>query len=296
MTKETFLNKIRMLGASNIIDDKIVVSYNLGDTTYIRLFDHIGVIPLMLLGNAELNLVIQGDYGIKYLDFGSNTYGQGLPFKSIIVDVYSDDISVETISFRNCKQLQSIRFKRINTSKLESFIYCFRNCVNLKELDISNLDLRNLLDMVGICYGCKRLERFILGDKYLNKLVTVKCAFKDCESLKEVVIGSVEAKLCSQVQEVFSGCTQLESLNLSRLIIHRLNRANNAFENCKSLKELRIPNISGHLYVPHNNEFNNCSKLERLVIAEELLGPNHRSTLDYIEKECPALKDLRIQI
>ena len=199
------------------------------------------------------------------------------------LEIPSDKIGIECLSFRNCLNLKKIRDWNKKEYILEGVSdltdkdfpelirRIFSECINCFKLDEKgNLveSTGNITDLVfpsgirsvadGVYKDCHLLETIVLS-KDTERLG--KSAFENSKWLKSVSQAESVSFIGAQA---FSGCQSLEYIDLSDNLLEMGNRC---FEHCTSLKEIHI---SKHMEKIPERAFFRCKSLKKVILPKSV--------------------------
>lgn len=180
---------------------------------------------------------------------------------------------IESSSFRNCKDLTSVKFAD-NLTEIGN--YTFENCENLvvpelpstvKALGIyafantavSSVDIKGSIAYSnGVYSNCKKLKTATF-DENTNCVRTGM--FSGCNALTTVTFAK-NGKMENIGDSAFYNCTSLKDIIIPDTVTAI---GNDAFGNCVSLKEILLyPNVSN----VGNFAFQGCKSLEKVIVTK----------------------------
>lgn len=129
----------------------------------------------------------------------------------------------------------------VNLTGATELIDMFINCKNLTSVDFTGLVTSKVTGMSGMFSGCTKLSTVDLSGFDTSKLTGMSSMFLECTGLKTVNLNGFNMKNVTNVDFCFCGCTNLSMLDLSDCNWSNVTSANWVFDECTSLKRIVTP-------------------------------------------------------
>ena len=169
-----------------------------------------------------------------------------------------DSVYLGKYAFSHCDNLENIKFNQVGKIDLSDFV--FEKCINLK-----NLVFDQITDFGMACFSdCKGLTEVVLNGCFYFR--SGNCLFSRCENLKRVFINNTNAKDQSIPYDCFEDCVNLEKITVIGSII---SIGGGAFENCNNLKDIEIQNLQ-YIREIGAHAFQNCENLKNSLILNNI--------------------------
>lgn len=148
--------------------------------------------------------------------------------------VFPEDISY---LFSILKNLSSIEFDNINTSKVTDMRYLFAGCSKLTELDLSCFDTSHVTNMSDMFYGCGRLETLNIHSFDTTSVTDMSNMFYGCGRLTKLDLSAFDISNVTSLNNMFYGCCKLTGLDLFSYDSSNERNIEDMFYGCASLPQ-----------------------------------------------------------
>ena len=179
---------------------------------------------------------------------------------------YRTNIKDMTRMFYGCSSLQEINFNSFKTDNVTNMREMFYRCSSLKELNLSNFNTNNVTNMFLMFYYCSSLKKLDVSNFNINNETNMCGMFSFCSSLEEINLPNFNTYNGINLDYMFSYCSSLKSLNISNLNTDLISM-DYIFAFCSSLEELTIFNFNTNNNVEITKMFFGCYSLKELIIS-----------------------------
>ena len=179
--------------------------------------------------------------------------------------------------FKDCKNINKIKFVKFNRKDITDMSYMFYNCFNLKELDISKIYTDNVQDMRAMFFKCGSLEKLNFSKFKTDNVKDMSNMFYECSSLVELNLSNFNTQNVQYMSNMFNKCSSLVNLNVSSFNTENVIYMPDMFSECSSLKELNISNFNfsniklmSHMFAFCSDELKEKIKKENTHLKNEV--------------------------
>ncbi len=211
--------------------------------------------------------------------------------KKILVD----DLTIvgdASYFFAGFENVESIKFKKVDTSQVTNMNGMFQYCRGLKGLDLSGFDTSSVTNMQSMFLMCaminvnlssfntanvKNFSQIFMGCYNLTSLdvtnfdtsnaFSIECMFAGCTSLTSLDVSNFDTSNVSYMYDVFGGCSGLTSLDVSNFDTSNVFDMSLMFIGCSGLTSLDLSNFQTSRVGQMCQMFDGCSKLTTLDIS-----------------------------
>lgn len=120
--------------------------------------------------------------------------------------------------FSDCRNLESVDFSGLNTSRVKYMTGMFTNCSKLSAFDMSSINIGSVTNMDSMFAGCSSLRRIEFYGCNVGRIKSMRYIFSNCSSLEYAgFTGCNFASLSADA--MFGGCTGLQTVDFSAATI-----------------------------------------------------------------------------
>lgn len=129
----------------------------------------------------------------------------------------TENVTVFTNMFNNCRKLTSIDVSNFNTSNALNMQYMFSRCESLTELDLSSFDTQNVLDFRYFVSRCLNLTSLNVSTLNTSSATTMRYMFNYCTSLPSIDLSSfdVSAVEADGLEYMFNHCEAMKTIDVN---------------------------------------------------------------------------------
>ena len=193
--------------------------------------------------------------------------------------------------FRECRCIESIKFKKFYRTNIKDMTRMFYGCSSLQEINFNSFKTDNVTNMREMFYRCSSLKGLNISNFNTNNVTNMFLMFYHCSSLKKLNLLNFNTDNVTNMCGMFSFCSSLEEINLPNFNNNNGINLDYMFFYCSSLKRLNISNFNTDL-ISMNYIFTFCSSLEELSIFN--LNINNNEEITKMFYGCYSLKELNI--
>ncbi len=185
--------------------------------------------------------------------------------KKIIVE----DLTIQgdaSYFFSGLINVESIEFKKVDTSQVTSMNYMFKMCQKLTRLDVSGFDTSKVTGMEEMFAHSYRLTGLDLSNFDTSQVRNMQFMFGGCSGLVSLDVSSFETSKVYNMSCMFYGCDMVE-LDVSNFNTSNVVTMYSMFDSMPKLKSLDLSNFNTYLVKDMSRMFSNCKKLTQLNIS-----------------------------
>ena len=116
--------------------------------------------------------------------------------------------------FNECRNIESIDLKGLNTSNAVSMECMFHSCISLKQLDVSMLKTGKVTNMNGM-FSCVRVETLDLSKFDTSNVTDMSNMFSDNLALKNLNVSKFNTSKVTNMRAMFNNCPHLTKLDVT---------------------------------------------------------------------------------
>ena len=109
--------------------------------------------------------------------------------------------------FKDCKWIESIKFKRFSRNNITNMKNMFYGCSSLNELIFSRVNTNNVTNMFGMFCECNNLRELNLSNFNTDNVINMGWMFFACSSLKELNLNNFNIVNVIDMRSMFLGCS-----------------------------------------------------------------------------------------
>lgn len=175
-------------------------------------------------------------------------------------------------TFKQCRDLEIIRFPRQNSEQLKDMRDCFSGCRELQCLDLKDFQapsIEYLDDMLQWCISLTEIDTKFLGEG--KKLQDLSRAFR-LQGITSLDLQRINSDYSLSCLQMCDCCDELEEVNLGKLQVVGVTQLSWAFQNCKKLRKININNVNTKECTQIDSMFTMCEQLKELDMSNMDLG------------------------
>ena len=171
--------------------------------------------------------------------------------------------------FIDNKNLNSITFNNVDTSKVTDMISIFDSCSNLTSLDLSGFDTSKVTNVECMFSGCSSLTSLDLSGFDTSKVTDMCGMFKHCENLEKLDLSNFDTSKVTNMREMFAGCKRLRRLDLSGFYTSNVTNMDSIFDSCSNLTSLDLSGFDTSNVTDMSGMFWGCSNLANIYVGSK---------------------------
>jgi len=246
---------------------------------------------------AESGYTATGDLDAREPGYSSET----IPWAAYLSDITEVQVGGQTTGdtvtpyymngwFDGLENLTKMDFKKIDTSRTQSFIALFRSCGQLTSLDLSGFNTGKAQDLSEMFRDCFSLSSVNLKGFNTKKVVTFDRMFMNCRSLGIVDLSSFDTSAGTSFNGMFEGCLAMRTIDTGNLDVSNGADLSYMFKGCEQVTELSIANFDTSKTRYIEGLFQDCISLETVNLGE--METNLLSDVSSMFEGCESLTSI----
>lgn len=134
-----------------------------------------------------------------------------------VTGLNTENVTVFTNMFNNCRKLTSIDVSNFNTSNALNMQYMFSRCESLESLDLSSFDTQNVTNFNYFLNHCESLTSLNISTLNTSSATTMQYMFQYCMSLPHVDLSNIDVTAVegTGLQYMFSHCESMKTIDVN---------------------------------------------------------------------------------
>ena len=225
--------------------------------------------------------------------FGSNAYLISVAFTPLFG---SSNINSMEKMFQYCKNLISVDFSSIDTSKVTNTFQMFLHDEKLTYVNMENLDFSSLKKADSMFSYCHSLTSINIDLKKAKNLETMEGMFFECKSLKSMDLSNVQSLKLNNINSMLKNCFSLTSVNLENFYTDQVIKMGGVFGSCTSLTSIDLSSFNTRNARTFSQMFMDCKALTSLDLSNfDSTSITNKDGLYQIFKDCSQLTYINIE-
>lgn len=201
----------------------------------------------------------------------------------------SDNLNTLSQMFYECKSLQSVSLKGLNTKNVTSLNNLFNNCKILSNIDLSGCDFISVTDCDNMFYNCDKLQAIDLSGLKLQNVKTTNTMFRGCDILTSINFTDCDFSKVTSSKYMFLNCPHLQTVDLSGAKLSSKN-CYKMFMNCNDLNSVTLSNCNFEGVTNCREMFRGCTSLKEIDLSGCKFIPADGADLYFMFAECSSLE------
>ena len=122
--------------------------------------------------------------------------------------------------FYNCRDINTIKFLKINTNNVSNMSNMFGYCLNLSNLDLSSFNTNNVNNMSELFSHCLNLSNLDLSSFNTNNITDMSWMFCYCFNLSNLDLTIFNTDKVINMSKMFERCNKLLGINKNKININ----------------------------------------------------------------------------
>ena len=220
--------------------------------------------------------------------------------------------------FEDCRDIQTIDFTNLDTSKLTDISYMFKGHVNPQQLTLINFDTSHVKNMSHMFEGSDNLQ-CDLSQFDTSSCTNMSYMFYNCQNSTKLDFSKLTSNACTDFSHMFEGCTNRE-FNLASLNTINGTTMEAMFKNCtnsssiifgsgfdtrnvstmkemfygnRTIQQLDLTTFNTKYLISMESMFEGCSSLRNVIFGTNFKASSVR-TMKNLFKDNSGLENINL--